>query len=79
MNVRIRDRTTEAKMWGSPNWHITLRTVEIHDTCPVCGGPRGTPKPRMFMEDGEPYSVDVWENPCRHIDRYEDLLTEGAS
>jgi hypothetical protein len=78
MNVRVRDRATEAATWGKPGYHITLRTVTIPDTCPVCGGPRGEPKATSYHEDGETFSVDVWENACGHIDSYADVLREGA-
>ncbi len=52
--------------------------VEIADACPICGGPRGLPVLRPFMEDGAPYSVHCWQNPCGHVDFYGVVAQEAA-
>lgn len=78
MKVTIRDRATEDARWGQPGlFSPVLRTIEIPDTCPVCGGPRGVPTKRPFYEDGVTFAVDCWTNPCGHIDSYVDVLKEG--
>lgn len=52
-------------------------TVEIADTCPVCGGPRGN-KFKTYSFDGslELY-CDGWRNPCGHIDKYYQVRKEA--
>lgn len=79
MVVTVLDREAMNAAWGcGPGPGVILRTVRIHDRCPVCGGPRGTPVRRTFCEDGEWYSVDCWENPCGHRDMYADVLIEAV-
>ena len=76
MRVTIVDRSAMLP-WGAPGpGRVVLRTVEIPDTCPVCGGPRGKPVRRPFCEDGEHYSADCWRNPCGHVDTYVYVLRE---
>lgn len=58
-------------------WHITTPHINIADTCPVCGGPRGKPYHHRFHEDSEWYTVDRWDNPCGHVDKYKDVLKEA--
>lgn len=58
---------------GGDGWTFYPITVEISDYCPKCGGARGTPKGYNFYEDGETYHVDIWDNPCGHIDKYRDI------
>lgn len=62
---------------GGDGWTYYPVTVTIAATCPVCGEPRGTPTRRLFCEDGEWYDLDVWENPCGHLDRYQDVYAEA--
>lgn len=69
--VTIVDRGTGPSYQG-----ITLETVRVEWTCPKCGKPRGPVRYRTFCEDGEYYSVSVWENECGHVDKYEDVLKE---
>jgi hypothetical protein len=48
-----------------------LMTVEIADTCPQCGGPRGTKRWGGLSYDGSRrLNVDCWSNPCGHVDTY---------
>lgn len=75
MQVRVRDRHGEA--WGHGPTTILVRTFCIADTCPKCGGPRGEPRNMNQVDDGCFYSVDVWDNPCGHIDRYVDVIAEA--
>jgi rRNA maturation protein Nop10 len=79
MTVRVTDRSG----WGTIRPYPAIVRVTITRTCPECGGPRGKPYPHRFHEDGEWYTVDRWDNPCGHIDRYEAVLAtsrkEGAS
>lgn len=61
---------------GGDGWTYYPLTVVIAATCPVCGGKRGEPTMRRFCEDGEWYNVSTWQNPCGHIDRYQDIYAE---
>ena len=79
MRVTVVDRRAMACAWGHPGlYRVILHTVEISDRCPVCGGPRGEPRNVPYCEDGEHYSASRWDNPCGHMDRYEDVLREAA-
>jgi hypothetical protein len=69
MTVTIPDRT------GNP-WFPVLRTINIPDRCPKCGGERGAPTLTRQCEDGEFYYVHTWTNPCGHIDKYADLIMD---
>ena len=69
MQVTIRDRSIS-------EWLPVLRTIEIPNRCPKCGGERGTPKLTRQCEDGELYYVHTWTNPCGHIDKYADLIAD---
>lgn len=62
---------------GGDGWTYYPKVVTISDTCPVCGGKRGTPKGHNFCEDGEWFNVDIWDNPCGHIDKYKDVYFEA--
>jgi len=48
--------------------------VEIADTCPVCGGPRG---PLSAGQCREGDIVSVWHNECGHKDLYDDVIREA--
>jgi hypothetical protein len=78
MKVTVQDRAAERRAWGHGLYRPVLRTVEIADTCPECGGPRGEPRSKRQHEDGEWYSVDVWDNPCGHVDAYVDVIKEAT-
>ncbi|MDF5758560.1 hypothetical protein [Spongiactinospora sp. TRM90649] len=78
MTVRVRDRASESP-WGSGPTNPIVRTVTISAHCPKCGGPRGVPRNLNTCDDGEHYSVDVWENPCRHVDFYADIVVEARA
>ena len=73
MKVKVMYRNT---MDGGDGWTYHAITVEIADTCPVCGGSRGKPHRKQYCEDGEWYTVDTWTNPCGHLDRYPDVIRE---
>lgn len=62
---------------GGDGWTYYPLTVVIGETCPVCGKKRGQPYPYRFCEDGEWFTVDKWENPCGHIDKYKDCFLEA--
>ncbi len=81
MRVTVLDRKAQERLWGSGYRSIrqVIKTVEIGDACPVCGGHRGEPERRHFHEDGEDYGVDTWKNPCGHLDSYESVILEAAS
>ncbi|MFD6516959.1 hypothetical protein [Rhodococcus sp. NPDC060176] len=71
MTVRVVDRRS------SPVGNATIRTVTIAALCPRCGGSRGTPRNYNFHDDGAWLSCDSWDNPCGHIDRYDNVLAEA--
>ncbi len=80
MIVTVVDRAATDAAWGHPGpGGVVLRTVEIADACPACGGDRGRPVPRRFCEDGEWYDADCWANPCGHVDKYAAVLAEAAA
>lgn len=79
MQVTVRDRSTEAA-WGSSGLTTPhLRTVTISARCPVCDGPRGVPTGLNSCDDGAFYWVQVWDNPCGHVDQYAAVMTEAAA
>lgn len=77
MKVTINDSAAQNAAWGNGGGGVVIRTVEIADTCPKCGGPRGEPKLNRYCDDGEFYYVHNWENPCGHVDKYQDVLLEA--
>lgn len=76
MTVRVRDRASE-KPWGVGFTDPCVRTVTISAACPKCGGERGEPRNLNQAEDGAYYSVDIWTNPCGHVDYYGDVVKEA--
>jgi len=51
-------------------------TAEIADTCPQCGGPRGEPFNGFSFDGSRRLVVSQWNNPCGHVDYYEDVRQE---
>ena len=45
-------------------------TIEISAVCPVCGGARGATRPALSYDGSRRLSVDCWDNPCGHVDKY---------
>ncbi len=78
MTVTIRDRSAEAP-WGSGFISPKTRTVTISAFCPRCGGRRGEPRGLNQCDDGAWYWVQVWDNPCGHVDMYADVAVEAKS
>ena len=76
MSVTIRDRSAEPA-WGSGPTRPVTRKVVISAYCPTCGGRRGKPRGLNQCEDGEHYWVQVWDNPCGHIDSYVSVVAEA--
>ncbi|WNI20316.1 hypothetical protein [Actinacidiphila sp. ITFR-21] len=76
MAVRVCDRGPGPGYSG-----VCIVTVTVRALCPTCGGPRGvdTVRNHRFHEDGDWYSVDVWDNPCGHVDSYAVVLREARS
>ena len=74
MKVTVIDREEMRKVWGTSAYSIVTTTLEIPDTCDVCGGKRGQPTPHRTHEDGETVYPDVWHNPCGHVDKYADII-----
>ena len=63
--------------FGGDGWTYYPVTIEISGNCPICGQLRGKPYPYNFCEDGEWSTVDRWDNPCGHIDKYGDCIREA--
>ena len=80
MKVTVRDRSAESA-WGSGPINPCVVTVEIADNCPVpgCGAKRGEPRHLRQCDDGAWYSVQVWDNPCGHVDMYEAVVREAKA
>lgn len=78
MTVVVRDRAAEAP-WGYGCTNPRTRRVTISATCPRCGGPRGEPRGLNQCDDGAWYWVQIWDNPCGHIDMYDDVVREAAA
>jgi hypothetical protein len=78
MTVTVRDQSAEAP-WGSGLTNPVTRTVTISALCqvPGCGTRRGEPRGHNSCDDGAYYWVQVWDNPCGHVDRYEDVIAEA--
>lgn len=81
MIVTVVDRDAQHRLWGKGynSIHQILRTIEIADTCPCCGGPRGQPYFHRLCEDGEWYDVSRWSNPCGHLDTYAAVIEEARN
>lgn len=54
-------------------WLLGTKTVKADWHCPTCGREMGTPRWWSFCEDGEWYSIHVWENKCGHTTKYNSL------
>jgi hypothetical protein len=52
--------------------------VTIKDTCPTCGQQRGKPTQGTSYDGSRRLSVDMWKNPCGHIDKYSAVRKEAA-
>lgn len=74
MTVKIVNR-----FWNDKSFRgLRIETVKIKPVCPECGGPRGTPKDYCFFEDGETHACNTWNNPCGHVDSYENVYKEAT-
>jgi hypothetical protein len=77
MTVTVRDRASEHP-WGSGFTTPITKTVTISAFCRICGSRRGQPRGLNSCDDGAFYWIQVWENPCGHLDRYVDVLKEAS-
>lgn len=59
--------------------HQGFYSVELflNWVCPVCGGPRGEPYKTISYDGSMRLSVDGWNNPCGHVDKYSDVRVEA--
>ncbi|MDH6489574.1 hypothetical protein [Streptomyces sp. SAI-127] len=76
MTVRIRHDGD-----GPGHEGVGIITVTVDSQCPRCHAPRGadTIRPHHFRHDGDRYEVDVWDNPCQHVDLPPDVLAEARN
>lgn len=61
---------------GGDGWTYYPLNITIGDNCPICNEKRGKPYVHHFSEDGEWFSVNRWDNPCGHLDKYGDVWRE---
>ena len=52
--------------------------VAVWWACPVCSGPRGEPREATSFDGTYRLVVDRWDNPCSHVDKYDDVRREAA-
>ncbi len=52
--------------------------VTLPWVCPECHGPRGEPEKGFSYDGSRRLSVDVWKNPCGHVDLYSRIRAEDA-
>lgn len=82
MSAPMRTVTIPAKV---EHWGMHKRVVTLPWLCPACGGPRGEPEPGLSYDGSLRLAVDVWTNPCGHVDKYSavrqeaDLLEAGEA
>ena len=76
MTVRVIDRAAMDAAWGTSHFRVVIKELTLTAKCPVCGGVRGDPQAHRFHEFGEHHTVDKWDNPCGHIDKYRSVLGE---
>lgn len=57
-------------------WLYGVKSVVVEWKCPECGQDMGEPTLKQFCEDGEFYSVHVWNNACGHVAKYKDLKVQ---
>ncbi len=53
--------------------------VKLRWVCPVCGQPRGQIFNSRSYDGSRFLAVDAWNNPCGHIDKYDDVRKEAAA
>lgn len=58
---------------------IYRATVTLNWVCPVCGEPRGEPRPAVSYDGSLRLLCDGWSNPCGHVDKYADVRREAAA
>jgi hypothetical protein len=72
-------RVTVVERSKSTGGVLNTPEIEIADNCPKCGQPRGKPYGFNFWEDGTSHWCQCWQNPCGHIDYYDDVLKESKT
>lgn len=53
-------------------------TLKVDWTCVVCGGQRGAPRWGLSYDGSLHLAVNVWDNPCGHIENYQLLRDHYA-
>ena len=53
--------------------------VKLRWVCPICGQPRGQILKGRSYDGSRFLAVDTWNNPCGHIDKYDDVRKEAAA
>lgn len=52
--------------------------VNLRWVCPICGKQRGEIKTGYSYDGSLRLPVDIWQNPCGHIDKYANVRKEAA-
>jgi len=58
---------------------IHWTTIKLRWVCPVCGGRRGEIRNGLSWDGSRRLAVNVWHNPCGHVDKYPRLREEAAA
>lgn len=53
-------------------------TLTLDWVCPRCGAPRGEVVRRAWFPTAGPVEVDLWRNPCGHLDGLPSLIEEAS-
>ena len=53
--------------------------VKLRWVCPICGAPRGDVQNGRSYDGSRVLFCNTWQNPCGHIDKYDDVRAEAAA
>lgn len=53
--------------------------VKLRWVCPICGAPRGEISNGRSYDGSRVLFCNTWQNPCGHVDKYNDVRAEAAA
>lgn len=53
--------------------------VKLRWVCPICGAPRGKISNGRSYDGSRVLFCNTWQNPCGHVDKYDDVRAEAAA
>lgn len=53
--------------------------VKLRWVCPICGAPRGEISNGRSYDGSRVLFCNTWQNPCGHVDKYDDVRAEAAA